>query len=527
MSLSAPIAASAVMLVKNSERYLKEVLSALSDFAEVLLLDNGSTDNTQAIATQFANVSWHEHPFIGFGAMKNLAASYAQYDWIFSIDSDEIASPELISAIRQAVERNDPDAVYTLSRLNHYHGRLIKACGWYPDILPRLYHKAHTQFTPRQVHESLMIPENTHIIALKGYLKHYSFENASGLIQKMQQYSSLYAQEMQYRKSASPTKALLHGSFAFIKNYLLKNGWRYGADGFIISTANAQGAYYKYIKLYEHNQQVPTSLIITTYNRADALAAVLKSALAQSRLPNEILVADDGSRADTADTIAAIAAQSPIPIHHIWQEDDGFRLAQSRNRALAAATGDYIIIIDGDMVLEHHFIADHIRHAQLGRFIQGSRVLLGEQATSNQLNPSHQAPKLSPFNHDVHKRLSAIRLPLLSKLIARRGITTDKGIKGCNMGFFKADALAVNGFNNRFVGWGREDSEFVTRLYHNGIKRHNLKFSAIAYHLYHPEANRAALPENDALLQHTLQSQSTYCEDGVNRFLPKAENECQ
>lgn len=128
------IHASAVMLVKNSERYLKEVLSALADFDEVLLLDNGSTDRTLEIAAEFGNVRVCRHEFIGFGPMKNLAASLAKHPWIFSIDSDEVPDSELIASIRNAVEHNDPQTVYTLSRLNHYNGRLIRGCTWYPDI---------------------------------------------------------------------------------------------------------------------------------------------------------------------------------------------------------------------------------------------------------------------------------------------------------------------------------------------------------------------------------------------------------
>nr|WP_250581411.1 glycosyltransferase family 2 protein [Neisseria subflava] len=130
------IPATAAMLVKNSERYLSEVLSALKDFDEVLLLDNGSTDRTFEIAKGFPNVSYYKHDFIGFGPMKNLAARLAQNDWIFSIDSDEVADEALIESIRAAVLENEKEHIFSLSRLNHYHGRLIKGCGWYPDIIP-------------------------------------------------------------------------------------------------------------------------------------------------------------------------------------------------------------------------------------------------------------------------------------------------------------------------------------------------------------------------------------------------------
>ena len=166
------IPATAAMLVKNSERYLHEVLTALQDFDEVLLLDNGSTDRTFEIAERFTNVSYYKYDFIGFGPMKNLAARLAQNNWIFSIDSDEVADGELIAAIRKAVAENKEQNIFSLSRLNHYNGRLIKACGWYPDIIPRLYHRRFTRFSDRQVHESLILPPDANVRPLEGRLKH-------------------------------------------------------------------------------------------------------------------------------------------------------------------------------------------------------------------------------------------------------------------------------------------------------------------------------------------------------------------
>lgn len=263
-----------------------------------------------------------------------------------------------------------------------------------------------------------------------------------------------------------------------------------------------------------------TSLIITTYNRPDALARVLQSALQQTHLPDEILVADDGSTPDTAQTITHIAQHTSVPIRHIWQTDDGFRAAQIRNRALAAATGEYIVLIDGDMLLHPQFIADHIRVAQHNIIVQGSRVLLSPELTRDILANELPNPCVfSCFQAGVMKKLATIRCVPLSDWLATRHNQHHKAIKSCNMGFFREDALRVNGFNNQFVGWGREDSEFVARLYHAGVQRANLKFAGIAYHLWHNEAERAALPQNDALLQQTLSQRLTRCEHGVNEFL--------
>ena len=258
------------------------------------------------------------------------------------------------------------------------------------------------------------------------------------------------------------------------------------------------------------------SLIITTYNWPGALNLTLKSAISQTRLPDEIIIADDGSTKGTKECIEKFAKTSPIPIIHSWQEDIGFRLAMSRNRAIAKARGDYIIIIDGDLILHKNFIYDHVKFAKKNQYIQGSRVLL--QPKLSQFLIKEKDIKLSFFTPGIKNRKNALYLPLLSKIFSY-STTSLKGIRGCNFSLFKEDILKVNGFDNRFIGWGREDSEFVARLINAGIKRKNLKFVAIAYHLYHPENKRATLLENEKRLQKTIEKRLTKCSDGINRFL--------
>ncbi|EGY52566.1 glycosyltransferase family 2 protein [Neisseria shayeganii] len=522
MSASLPI--SVTMPVKNAEKYLAQSLSALAGFDEIIVLDNGSTDRTPDIAASFPNVRLYHSPFIGFGPLKNRAAELARHDWILNIDSDEIVTPELMAEIR-SLPLDRPHTVFTLPRLNHYRGRPITTCGWSPDPVRRLYHKAAVRFNNRRVHESLELPEQAEIRHLPSPLLHYSFDGAADLIDKMQRYTSLFAEQQQFRKRTSVAAAVGHGLAAFIKSYVFKRGFLSGGDGWVISAANAMGAYYKYVKLNEANQRLGVSLIITTYNRPDALEAVLQSVKAQKRLPDEVLVADDGSGEATAELIRRQQTDFPVPLHHIWQPDDGFRLAESRNRALAAARGDYIVMIDGDMVLHPQFIADHVRAARKGLFVQGSRVVLTEGKTAELLADPSAYRVLKWYEKGLEKRwekrLSACRLPWLSAAVLKKEKTGwFHGIRGCNMGFFRSDALAVNGFNNDFVGWGREDSEFVARLFNRGGKRANLKFAAVAYHLYHPEAPRAALPENDKLLEQAVAGRLTRCERGVNVFLP-------
>lgn len=514
---------SVTMLVKNSEKYLSQSLLALKDFSEIIVLDNGSSDRTLEIAAQFDNVKIHHHPFIGFGEMKNLASELAVNDWIINIDSDEIFSQELVEEISH-LDFADMNKVYSILRINHYRGKPIKTCGWYPDYVKRLYNKNIVKFNNKKVHESLDIPDTVSQVTLKNSFLHYSFDSAEGLINKMQQYTTLFAQQQQFKKRASIGGAVLHGISAFIKNYFVKKGILSGADGFVISFANASGSYYKYVKLAERNQQLTTSLIITTYNRPDALEAVLESVKHQRILPNEVIVADDGSTDETKVVITRFQKDFPIALKHAWQKDDGFRLAESRNRALALAQYDYIIVIDGDMVLHPEFIADHCKAAKKGLYVQGSRVVLTKEKTDELLdNPTHYR-RLKWYEKGLEKRwekrIASLHIPFISKLILNKEKSDYyHAIRGCNMSFFREDAIAINGFNNDFVGWGREDSEFVARFFNNGGKRVNLKFAGIAYHLWHNEAARASLPENDKLLEDSIQQKLKRCENGVDKFL--------
>lgn len=258
-----------------------------------------------------------------------------------------------------------------------------------------------------------------------------------------------------------------------------------------------------------------TSLIITTYNWKEALKVVLETVKRQKLLPDEVIVADDGSREDTADVIKAVANGFPVPLIHCWQEDAGFRAAQSRNRAIAKSTGDYLIIIDGDIVLPQTFVADHVQHAKQGLFIQGGRVLF-DHKISEQVIATGVFPAF--FSRGIKNRKNLINSQLLSKLFSKIS-NSDKSTRSCNMSFWKEDVLTVNGFNQDFVGWGREDSEFTHRLLNLGKKRLYLKFSGVGYHLYHAENERGTLAENDKILADTIEQKRVYCDKGINQFI--------
>ena len=244
---------SVTILTKNSSVHLAECLGALETFAEVVIVDNGSTDDTIAIASGFKNVTVYEHPFIGFGPLKNIAIDKASNDWILSVDSDEIVTPELADEIL-GLNLNST-TIYAIRRDNYYHRRLIRGCGWQNDQVQRLFYSKSTRYDEKAVHEGLIMNETLKTEQLQGRLKHYPYDNASQLLQKLQHYSTLWAEENQGTKKASPFKAVLYGMITFFKCYVLKKGWVDGYAGLLISISNANGVFYKYIKLYEADRQ--------------------------------------------------------------------------------------------------------------------------------------------------------------------------------------------------------------------------------------------------------------------------------
>ena len=258
------------------------------------------------------------------------------------------------------------------------------------------------------------------------------------------------------------------------------------------------------------------SLIITTYNRPDALLHVLKSIESQSLMPTEVIVADDGSNHLTKECLDSFTQTSHIDVIHSFQDDKGFRVSRSRNKAIAKSMGDYLILIDGDVILHDRFIEDHLKHAENGFFIQGSRVYINQVETNKNL--SNLSSKYSFFSRGLSNRKNSIHSNLLSVLLTKK-IKSIKGVKTCNFSLYKNDCIKVNGFNNDIEGWGREDSEFVIRLLNNGIGRKNVYFNLIQFHLWHPNSSRKSLQKNNAILENTIQNELKWCDDGLNKFM--------
>ncbi|WP_281526676.1 glycosyltransferase family 2 protein [Campylobacter avium] len=512
------IKASATILVKNAQAHIKECLESLRDFDEIILLDNQSEDDTLKIAKEFnesyKNLKIYQSEFIGFGALKNLALSYATNEWIFSIDSDEVLEKECLDFLKDFFKSPpSKDIILALPRKNLYKNEWIKASGWYPDYVIRVFNKNYTKFNENIVHESVIVPKDAKIKRLEAGLKHYAFDSVSALLKKLDRYTELYAQQNKGKKQSSISKAILHGFFSFFKNYLLKKGF--------LSTCNALGSFFKYIKLYEMNLSPTSSLIITTYNQKERLALVLDSVKELSYLPDEVLIADDGSKEDTKELIQAYQKDFPVPLKHIWQEDKGFRLSEIRNLAIKNAKGEYIIIIDGDMILDKNFIKDHLSFAKRKVFLQASRTIIDEKDSQKILRDNAYKLAFDIKNFKKYRILALAKLIYLTSRIRANFFDKNdfiRGIRGCNMSFFKKDCEDINGFNEDFIGWGREDSEFVARFLFNKGELRRLKFGAIAYHIYHKENSRTMLDANHKIYLECVKNKNTFCKNGLEKF---------
>jgi glycosyltransferase involved in cell wall biosynthesis len=252
------------------------------------------------------------------------------------------------------------------------------------------------------------------------------------------------------------------------------------------------------------------SLIISTYNRPEALAKVLVGVARQTHSPREILIADDGSAEPTRNLIDKWKSQSHAPVSHIWHPDDGFRKTIILNKAIKAADSDYMVFLDGDCVPHAKFIADHEALAEKGFWVQGRRCFVKTDYVE-QFEPASTALWQWLITGRMSGFFKAVRLP---SAIIRRG-TEQRGLIGCNMGIWREDLVAVNGFDETYIGWGGEDSDIGLRLYHLGRPRKFVYGHAIVYHLNHPTLSRDSYGRNRSKLEETLRSRRIRCDQGL------------
>lgn len=258
------------------------------------------------------------------------------------------------------------------------------------------------------------------------------------------------------------------------------------------------------------------SLLISTYNWPEALDLCLKSVMRQAVFPKEILIADDGSGAQTRQLIERYQEMGRVNIKHIWHQDQGFRLAEIRNKAIAQAQTNYIIQIDGDIILDKHFVQDHLVVAEKNCFVRGTRGHIEESSVRELLET--QRIHLTAFSKGIKHRFNTLRIPALSWLLTKK---ERKGgnVKGCNLAYWKDDFIRVNGYNNELQGWGHEDEEFTTRMANAGILRKKVKLRCVQFHIFHPLASRAQENQHEQAITALSRSGRSTCSNGFAEVL--------
>lgn len=244
------------------------------------------------------------------------------------------------------------------------------------------------------------------------------------------------------------------------------------------------------------------SILLATYNWPQALKLCLESLATQTDKNFEIIIADDGSTDSTREVIESIKQLYPTPITHLWQEDQGFRKTRILNQAIAAAHGEYLVFLDGDCITQPDFIARHRQLAQKGFLVTGSRILLNEKLTQDLLSwPNWSFARFT--ENLISKRLNGgINKYWPLKIKLGNGSWRDykkfvwRRIKGCNLACWKADADAINGFDETMTGWGHEDADFVFRMQHQGIRRKSGSWSTEVLHLFHKIHDQSNAAEN-------------------------------
>lgn len=276
------------------------------------------------------------------------------------------------------------------------------------------------------------------------------------------------------------------------------------------------------------NEDFLVSLVVSTYNRPDALAAVLDGCATQTDRRFEVIVADDGSTDSTRVVVEESAKRLPVPLEHVWHPDDGFRLAAIRNKGILRARGDYIVFLDGDCVPQTDFVARHRALAATGSLVTGSRILLGEALTAQVLDGRIDLADCGA-GFWLRARLSGEAnkiLPLFAKLpdLAARRVDGFRwrGIKGCNLAVWADDLAKVNGFDESFVGWGHEDADLVVRLHNAGVARKNGFMATEVLHLWHREQQRDRESSNRERVARRLADHRTEAEIGLAQLRGKA-----
>lgn len=241
---------SAILITRNEQANIAECLASVAFARECIVVDSGSTDDTVAIARAMGAHVVQTRDWPGFGPQKNRALAEATQPWVLSIDADERVTPELRDEILAVVNADaaGPQA-YEMPRRSSYCGQYMAHSGWYPDRVTRLFRRGAARFSDDVVHERVIV--DGAVRRLKSDLLHQSFPDLESVLDKLNRYSTAGAQRMHARgKRASLSGAVLHGLWAFVRTYVLQRGFLDGRMGFVLAVSNAEGTYYRYLKLW-------------------------------------------------------------------------------------------------------------------------------------------------------------------------------------------------------------------------------------------------------------------------------------
>ena len=239
---------SAVIIVKNGEATLSETLSSLVCFKEVVLYDNGSTDDTLNIAERFSNVVVHQGVFKGFGKTKQVAVQLASNDWVLSVDADECASPELIDYLRSWDVAQAAAVVGIIPRHNYLMGRQVKYGGWGNDRLVRLFNRTVHNFNDNDVHESIVIDQSTMVVNIPFAIHHNAVQRIGQFLEKVNLYTEIRRETS--NKTYSPILIFSKATWRFFESYILRAGFLSGWRGLVVAWSKANEVFFKYIKIY-------------------------------------------------------------------------------------------------------------------------------------------------------------------------------------------------------------------------------------------------------------------------------------
>lgn len=255
-TLSRPTLAVA-MIVKNEAKVIQQCLDSVAELAdEIVILDSGSTDETEAIARRYTDKFYVNHEWPGFGRQRQIAQSYVESDWILWLDADEVVTPVLAASIREVLAKNENNTVYKLDRLNWYFGRFIRYGSANPDFVTRLYPTALTAYNDKLVHESVVTPEGSKQAKLKGHLLHYTFSSYYEHLKKSIAYSEAWAeQRAQAGETSTLTKAIIKSLGRVIRDYILRRGFLDGSAGIAVTILSMQSVYNKYAMLYYKSKE--------------------------------------------------------------------------------------------------------------------------------------------------------------------------------------------------------------------------------------------------------------------------------